>query len=153
MDLKKINMFLLSVSAGIALVFATAPLMGIWPDGPTVVIAREMGGQSFKTKATGSLDEGDVEIRLTPFIDDDRLIVKIAMDTHSVELGRFDLKKIITLENEGVTMKPIEAKRPIGHHSYGKVTFEAGDYLGGFTIRIKGMPPDNQERVYVWQEV
>ncbi len=148
--MKKINIFLLSVSVGIAIVFAVASIPRIWTDNPSDAVATETGKATFSAKTTGSLEDGDVEIQLTPgLINDNRLVVKVAMNTHSVDLGAFDLVKITTLEYGGKTINPIEAKRPSGHHSYGKIIFDIGEELSSFKINIRGIPKI-QNRVYEW---
>jgi hypothetical protein len=144
----KVNMFLLSVSFGIALVFSAASIPGIWTDYPSDAIAKDTG-KNFSTKTTGSLNDGDVEIGLTPFIDGSTLTFKLGMNTHSVDLGEFDLTKITTLEYGGKTISPVEAKKPRGHHAYGKIVFDVEEVIGNFKITIKGIPKI-QERVYEW---
>jgi hypothetical protein len=153
MKLAKINIFLLSVSVGIAIVFAVASISGIWTDNPSDAVAREAGEATLSTKTTGSLEDGDVEIQLTPRLSEgSRLVIKIGMDTHSVNLGQFDLAKITTLEYGGKTINPIKAKSPRGgHHSYGKIIFDVGEELNSFKIIIKGIPKV-QERVYEWND-
>lgn len=149
MKLEKVNSFLLSVSLGIAIVFAVASIPGIWTDYPSDAAARETGKTALSTKTTGSLDDGDVEIQLTPFIKGKRLTVKVGMNTHSVNLGDFDLAKITTLEYGGKIINPVEAKKPRGHHSYGSVIFDVEEELNSFKIRISGIPKE-QNRVYEW---
>lgn len=150
MKFEKITLFMLSVLLGIAIVLAIAIIPGFWKNNPSDAFARVSDQGEFSTKSTGSLEDGDVEIKLTPFIKGSRLTVKIAMETHSVNLGDFDLAEITTLEYSGKTIKPVEAKRPRGHHSYGKIIFDVGEEISSFKIKIKGIPK-MQERVYEWR--
>jgi hypothetical protein len=149
MKFEKITLFMLSVLLGVAGVLALSIIPGFWKDNPSDAFARVSDQEKFSTKSTGSLEDGDVEIELTPSIDGSRLTVKVGMDTHSVNLGDFDLAEITTLEYGGKTIKPVKAKKPRGHHSYGNIVFDVGEELSSFKIRIKGIPR-MQERVYEW---
>jgi hypothetical protein len=149
MKFQKLIAFMISVLLGIAIVSAVAIIPGFWEDNPSDAFARVSDQEELSTKSTGSLEDGDVEIELTPFIEGSRLTVRIGMDTHSVNLGDFDLAEITTLEYSGKTIKPVKAKKPRGHHSYGKIIFDVGEELSSFKIRIKGIPK-KQERVYEW---
>lgn len=149
MRFNKLFLFLLSVAAGFAVVFIVARISGITMDAAVDAAANEVSAAVFETKTIGSLDDGDVEIALTPQIADKKLIVKVGMNTHSVNLGQFDLATITTLEYEGKIIRPTDAKKPGGHHSYGKIVFDIGEERGSFTIRIAGIPRI-QDRIYEW---
>jgi hypothetical protein len=154
----KIILFGLSFLAGIVLVFAIAKISKGQPDivndamaeGEKGIIARAGNTPEFSKKSTGSVDEGDVLIELHPQpVQKGRLKVKVAANTHSVDLSRFDLKVITVLEHEGKMFKPVEADKLGGHHSYGKIVFDTGEAINRFKITIKGIPLV-QERVYEW---
>jgi hypothetical protein len=158
MRLGKIILFGLSFLAGIALVFAVAKFSGGQSDivndamaeGGKKITARAGNTTEFSKKSTGSVDEGDVLMELHPQpVQKGRLIVKVAVNTHSVDLSQFDLKKITVLEHEGKIFKPVEAYKLGGHHSYGKIVFDTGEAINRFKIKIKGIPLV-QERVYEW---
>ncbi len=106
-------------------------------------------GSGFRTISTGSTDEGDVAVDLTPVeIKDGKLRVSIAANTHSVDLTQFDLKKLAVLEYNGKTASPSSADSLSGHHANGELVFDTGD-VKEFTIRIKGIPK-TEERVFAW---
>ena len=105
---------------------------------------------SLKPISSGSTDEGDVSIVLTPINVAKGIIqIEVAVNTHSVDLSQFDLKKVITLEYQGKTFKPLSASTLSGHHSSGMITFDVGSYVDGFTIKINGIP-SAKERVFEW---
>lgn len=110
----------------------------------------KLTGSSFKTISSGSTDSGDVSIELTPQnIENRKLNVEIAANTHSVDLSQFDLKKITTLEHNGKIIKPISAPVLNGHHSSGMVVFDVEEEINSFTIKIKGIPKI-EERIFKW---
>lgn len=150
MRLHKLFLFLLSIAIGFAAVIVIAKISGIPVDRVNDAVANESYSTAFGTITTGSLEDGDVEIALTPQISgNNRLTVKVGMNTHSVDLAHFDLAAITTLEFAGKIIRPIEAKKPGGHHSYGKIVFDIGEERGSFTIRIAGIPRI-QDRIYEW---
>lgn len=101
-------------------------------------------------KATGSTGSGDVLIELTPHeVVDGLLEVDIAVNTHSVTLEGFDLMQITTLEFNGKTLKPIDAPTLRGHHNSGTLSFEVGEDIDRFTIKIEGIP-NVEERTFEW---
>jgi hypothetical protein len=105
---------------------------------------------TFDTKSTGSTHSGDALIVLTPqVVENNRLVVKFRINTHSVRLSQFDLTQITTLEYDRKILKPIKASRIGGHHSAGKIIFDVREEIGIFRIKIKGIPKI-KERVYEW---
>ncbi|MBI3032488.1 hypothetical protein HYY69_03365 [Candidatus Woesearchaeota archaeon] len=105
---------------------------------------------SLSTISTGNTDDGNVAIDLTPTkIEQGKLLVDLAANTHSVDLSQFDLKQIISLTFDGKSMKPVEAPALSGHHANGILVFNAGEALKSFTITIEGIPQE-QRRVYQW---
>jgi len=99
---------------------------------------------------TGTTNEGDVEIGLTPsgFVNG-QFKVSIATNTHSVDLSPFNLKQITTLEYEGKIIYPSSAPAMQGHHAQGTLVFETKTAPQSFTIKIKGIPSID-ERVFAW---
>lgn len=149
MRFKGILLFFMSFLAGLAVVLTIAGFTGFGSGPATDAVAKETGDASFAAKTTGSLEDGDIEIQLTPLIKGDRLVVQVGMNTHSVDLGQFDLKEVTVLEYNGKVTKPVEAKEPRGHHAYGKIVFIIEEEPERFTIRIKGIP-NIPERIYEW---
>lgn len=104
----------------------------------------------FRTISSGSLEEGDVRLDLTPErVENGKLVVRFAVDTHSVSLRQFDLKEATILEYNGKTVKPVEASRLGGHHAAGKLVFRVEDAGETFTIKVTGIPRV-EERVFTW---
>ena len=102
-----------------------------------------------QTKTSGGTDTGDVEISLTPIQTSNQLTIKIAANTHSVDLSQFNLQKQTTLEAEGKTYKPISSPSLSGHHSSGNIVFNTNTNLKNFKIIIQGIPKTNQ-RTFSW---
>ena len=103
------------------------------------------------TVSTGSTDEGDVAIDLTPSkVTNGRLSVEISVNTHSVDLSPYDLEKITILEYGGKTIYPESAPDLSGHHASGTIIFKVEDDLNEFRIRIRGIPKV-EERLFEWR--
>jgi hypothetical protein len=150
----KILTFVVALFFGVVLVFAIAKLSGNEVDVTVKALAAEYkeqnGTQSFESKATGSMGDGDAVLELTPkMINRNRLLVKFSVNTHSVSLSGYDLKEMATLEYNNKVLKPVKASRIGGHHSSGTVLFEVDEDISSFTIKIKGMP-GIEERIYEW---
>lgn len=110
-------------------------------------------GKTFESIISGSTEQGDVSVELTPYeISNNQLKVKIATNTHSVDMSQFNLKQITTLEYNGKKISPISAPDIGGHHVNGELVFniENGKELNLFSIKIKGIPKVD-ERVFNWK--
>jgi len=106
---------------------------------------------AFKTISTGSTDNGDVLLDLTPRdMENGKFAVDISLNTHSVDLSQFDLMQITTLEYNGKTIKPLSAPELSGHHSSGTLSFDTDTEIKNFRIIIKGIPAV-EERVFEWE--
>ncbi|NOY64703.1 MAG: hypothetical protein GXO97_04810 [Nitrospirae bacterium] len=104
----------------------------------------------FGTRSSGSMNQGDVLIELTPkYIAPGKLIVKFAMNTHTVDLSRFNLKEITVLRYDSKEVKPTEANRLRGHHSFGLIVFDLDENPEKFSITITGIPKENT-RTFLW---
>jgi hypothetical protein len=144
MKRSKIILFALGLIIGIAVTLViTVNSIGL----PEEASATNM--RFFDSKNTGSMGNGDALVELTPKIDNSKLIVHFLINTHSVKLGRFNLKEITTLEYGNTVRKPIKASRIGGHHSSGTIVFDAEEDMSSFTIKVRGIPRVN-ERVYEW---
>ena len=104
--------------------------------------------QNFATITTGSTDQGDVLIELTPKIVDNRLEVTITANTHTADLSQFDLAKTTMLEADGKKIPPASVPALQGHHVSGTMEFE-GVPAGSFSIVITGIPQVEARR-YSW---
>ena len=94
-------------------------------------------------------DEGRVTVKLTPIkFEDGKLYFEISLNTHSVELGQFNLTELTSLEFEGKEIKPISAPETGSHHSSGILVFNTGKELDRFTVKIRDL--DSEERTFNW---
>lgn len=112
----------------------------------------EQTATGVETIATGSTESGDVLIEITPAIENSKLIALVSFNTHSVDLSKFDLQEITTLEYGGKTIKPSAAPSLSGHHASGEIVFDIDgeDAISEeFQIRILGIPAE-EERIYEW---
>lgn len=106
---------------------------------------------SLPAVSSGSTDSGDVSIALTPIkVENGRLYISIAANTHSVDLSQFNLEEIISLSYDGKSTKPAEASRLSGHHTSGELVFPVKGSLNGFTITILGVPKISERR-FEWR--
>lgn len=113
------------------------------------IVQGEVQGE---TKMTGTTEDGDVAIALTPQqFAGGILAIDIKADTHSVDLSPFDLAKIATLAADGKTYKPTSVSALSGHHASGTLRFNIKKAPEEFTIRIQGIPAQ-QQRIYQWGE-
>lgn len=153
------NTFLIVLS--IVLIFAIVGILffankGISVPNTATVIAEQPTASAerataspFATRATGSTEEGDVLLELTPQKEDNNLVVEIKANTHSVDLSPFNLKDIVTLTYDGKVYKPTSAPKLSGHHATGKLVFETPATTESFTISIAGIPLE-KERIFTW---
>ena len=119
-------------------------------EGPKINTVGEPSAGKYKSIDSGSTNDGDVSIELTPIgFENGKLSVSLSVNTHSVSLEKFDLKEITELQYEGKTVKPISAPKLAGHHNSGTLVFDAGSEPKSFKIIIKGIPKV-QERVFEW---
>ncbi len=158
MKLNKILLLGLAILIGAGLIYAVMKVPKTLFDAKATARAYEtqktentsMNNPGFKLFRSGSMGSGDVLIELTPKeVKDGKLVIKFAINTHSVNLSRFNLKEIATLKYEEKTLKPITADRLSGHHSSGVFVFDVGKKINSFRIKIKGIPK-NIERVFTW---
>lgn len=105
---------------------------------------------SLNTITTGTTDDDDITIELTPQkIENGKLFVAIAVNTHSVDLSQFNLQELVVLDYKGDKIKPISAPSLSGHHANGELVFEVGKQPSTVTITIRGIPKQS-ERIYNW---
>ena len=154
MKLQKIIIFLAALLIGLGIVFGLGRVFKIGNNQEKKITTVSAEARSmerpFATKSSGSMNPGDVLIELTPkYIAPGKLIVKFAMNTHTVDLSQFNLKELTTLLYGSKKVKPTEANRLRGHHSFGLIVFDLEESPEKFTITIKGIPKENK-RVFVW---
>ncbi len=104
---------------------------------------------NYETITTGTTAEGDIEISLTPTVEENRIIVSAVLNTHSVDLSQFDLQKSMQLTYDSKKILPSNAFVLSGHHGSGQVLFDGDKYINSFTITINGIPA-LPTRVYSW---
>lgn len=105
--------------------------------------------RSFETKTTGTTEDEDVEISLTPRYEGGVLKVDFSADTHTVSLGEHDLLEQAHLEVNGEKIQPKSAPSLGGHHVYGDLEFEVNSLDDNFKVVIEGIP-NVEERTYEW---
>jgi len=124
------------------------------PAGKNENVTKETGtaAQGFNPITSGSTEQGDVSIELTPSkIANNQLTINIAVNTHSVDLPQFNLKEITFLQYEGKTIKPASVPDLQGHHSNGEIVFDIKEKIKDeFTITIKEIPKV-ENRVFTWK--
>lgn len=107
----------------------------------------------FKTISLGTTNQGDVAIDLTPVgINGEYFEFKLSLNTHSVDLTKFDLKNSIKLIINKEEFFPIIAPSLQGHHVSGVLKYDIknqNEDIGDFMIIIKNIPK-TQERIFKW---
>ncbi len=104
----------------------------------------------FKTISSGTTNDGEVSVELKPHkVKNGKINVDISVNTHSVDLNKFDLRQITTLEYNNLIIYPTSAPTLTGHHNSGNLVFDIGENINSFTIKIKGIPKI-EERVFKW---
>lgn len=99
---------------------------------------------------TGTTESGDVAISLQPReISGGKINFFIEVNTHSVDLSKFDLKELATLEYEGKSINPSSAPALSGHHASGILVFDAE--AKEFRVVVRGIPKV-EERVFSWDK-
>ncbi|HLD43651.1 MAG TPA: hypothetical protein VJB08_06745 [Candidatus Nanoarchaeia archaeon] len=105
----------------------------------------------FATIGSGSTDQGDVSIDLTPVKGGKQLKVLVTANTHSVDLSQFDLREITILEYDGRKIQPSAAPKLSGHHANGEIIFDVSVPSDSeFTIKMRSIPKE-EERVFTWR--
>jgi len=135
-----------------ALAYSVVDMLGYNPLNEASVESSANTEYGFKMASTGSTDSGDVQIDLQPMgVQDGKLMVNFAINTHSVDLSQFDLAKLTTLEYDGNSIKPVSAPELQGHHASGTLEFNIGKELKKFKITITGIP-NIPERLFDWSQ-
>mgnify|MGYP001603549517 FL=1 len=103
-----------------------------------------------KFEFNSETSESTVTIDLVPkSFNENKLYVDIRLDTHIVDLSKFDLKKVVTLEFDNKFVNPISAPELTGHHSSGTLIFEIDEKPETFKIKINDIP-DIPVRNFEW---
>ncbi len=94
---------------------------------------------------------GEVSVVLTPKrFNQGKFYVDYAIETHTFNgLDKIDLKEVVTLEYDGVTVKPSEASAMGGHHNFGTMIFDVDSEPKSFSIIVLNIP-DVSERIFNW---
>ena len=101
-------------------------------------------------RSTGSTGSGDVQVELVPQqVKDGRITFTFAANTHSVSLGQFDLKQIVTLSIGSNVVRPLSTPLMSGHHVSGPLVFELPKEGDTVTLTISGIP-EVPQREYTW---
>lgn len=106
---------------------------------------------NFSPIETGSTYSGDVLIELIPEeISDGKVIIELKANTHSVDLSKFDLAELTSLEYNGKIIKPSSAPRLEGHHSSGAIIFDVNEKPDSLKVTINNIPKV-KERIFYWE--
>jgi hypothetical protein len=157
----------LVVLLGIAVALGTVVVLGYGqlagaagqPDGApeqrTSASQGQDAGAELEANLTRTNEGGAVTFEVTPLNlgnSSDTLDFRVAMDTHSVELG-FDLAAQAVLRTDtGAEIAPSAYQGGSGHHVDGRLSFPAAKTAGARTLTllirdVAGVA----ERVFVWQ--
>ena len=105
----------------------------------TVSCGPSNNGSASETYATRS-NEGEVAFALTPrTATDGSLTIDIQANTHSGDLAEVDLRKVVTLQADGITYRPASATSLSGHHAAGSATFALARVPARFTVTMTGV--------------
>jgi len=111
-----------------------------------VAVEVSLEQESFARKSS----ESTVSIDLEPHqYENGVLDIDIYLNTHSVEMSQFDLKKQVKLVINDKEYYPVEAPLLSGHHNSGTLRFEIPEKPDTHKIIITGIP-DIEERVFEW---
>ena len=95
--------------------------------------------------------EGQVVIDLKPLgVKDGKFLFDINVNTHTISLEQYDLRKLITLEFDGNKLNPSSAPKLTEHHNSGVLTFNIDKNPTAFKIIIRDIP-DVKERMFEWK--
>lgn len=95
-------------------------------------------------------DEGQVSVDITPKkFDGGKIYFDIGVNTHSVDLSKFELKEITLLETDGKKLYPEFAPPLTGHHNSGQLVFSVKEEPKEYRIIITGLAAAG-ERVFSW---
>lgn len=103
------------------------------------------------TVSSGTLEQGDVRIDITPIKKtENTLWFEVNANTHSVALHEFDLRNQLTLLINGNTLQPASADSLGGHHAKSVVSFNLDMPVNDpFSLLLTGIPK-NKERLFEW---
>jgi hypothetical protein len=94
--------------------------------------------------------DGSVKMELEPYSFENGVFrVKFYANTHTVNLGNYDMMELMHLEYEDVGYKPVSADKMRGHHSGGVIEFRVPEVPDHFRIFVRGLP-NMENRVFEW---
>jgi hypothetical protein len=106
--------------------------------------------ESMHRSSTGTMADGGVKMELEPYSFENGVFrVKFYANTHTVNLGRYDLMELMHLEYEDVGYKPVSVDKMRGHHSGGVIEFRVPEVPDHFRILVRGLP-NMENRVFEW---
>ncbi len=106
----------------------------------------------YQALVSGTTASGDVAIEITPTeITKNELKMKISVNTHSVDLGQFDLSQNMVLRYQNTVALPLSAPQLQAHHTSGDALFPIEGRINEFTIIITGIPA-TQKRIFKWSQ-
>jgi|SRR3989338_8691531 len=104
-----------------------------------------------KENFAGKTSESAVTIDLEPHqFENGVLEIDISLNTHTIDMSGFDLKKQVKLVIGEDEYYPVSAPSLGGHHNSGTLRFEIPEEPGEHMIIITGIP-DVAERIFKWE--
>lgn len=96
------------------------------------------------------ISSGSVTVELEPTkFENGKLYISAGINTHTVDLDQYDLKKMTTLTYKGKTVYPESIPDLSGHHNSGIFIFQLDKQPEEFVIKITGLS-DIQDREFRW---
>ncbi|MDF1525269.1 MAG: hypothetical protein RRA15_03315 [bacterium] len=100
--------------------------------------------------STGTMDDGGVKMELEPYSYENGVFrVKFFANTHTANLGDYDMMELMHIEFNDTEYKPVSADRMRGHHAGGEVTFNLPEAPDSFRIIVRDLP-GMEKRIFEW---
>ena len=100
--------------------------------------------------STGSMDDGGVKMELEPYSYENGVFrVKFFANTHTANLGDYDMMELTHIEFKDTGYKPVSVDRMRGHHAGGEITFNLPEAPDSFRIIVRDLP-GMERRVFQW---
>jgi hypothetical protein len=105
---------------------------------------------SMHRASTGTMADGGVKMEMEPYsFEAGTLRVKFYANTHSVNLGDYEMMGRTHLEYGDMEYIPVSIDRMRGHHAGGEIEFNLPEAPDHFRIVVRGLP-DLEERIFEW---
>ncbi len=106
--------------------------------------------ESMHRSSTGNMNDGGVKMGMEPYsFEDGTFRVKFFANTHTINLGTYDMMERTHLEYGDREYIPVSVDRMRGHHAGGEIVFNLPEAPDHFRIIVRGLP-NVQERIFDW---